>query len=381
VDREILMGRVDDAYLKLLKARYRNATKKEKGAILDEFVKTTDYHRKYAGGLLTGRESRVKGPVRRPRRATYGDREAQALVLLSDLFDGASSKWLRSGMDVELPRLYDRGSVPISPECYELLKKVSPSTIDRLLVGRRVRGSKMRGVTKPGALLKDRIPIRTWADWSEDRPGFCEMDLVDHNGGRIVRGADHAWTLSFADVKTGWTECVGVRNKAQVHVFDAICRARQRFPFPVLGLASDSGSEFINDQLARYCLEEQITLTRGRVGRRNDSAHVDQKNWSVVRRAVGYRRYDTPSQLELLNRLYSVMHFYVTSSYRYPSCRVRLVSAARPERPTTGHRLHTPEYCGALTSQPSIKTSSTKPTNCSIWSSFVNRSMNSKTYS
>ena len=305
------MGRVDEAYLKLLKVRYRKASKKEKGEILDEFVKTTDYHRTYASALLSGRQTHVKGIVRRPRRAAYRDREAQALLLLSDLFDGACSKRLRSAMDVELPRLYDRGSVPISAECYELLMKVSPSTIDRLLAGRRVQGRKVRGFTKPGTLLKDRIPIRTWADWSEDRPGFCEMDLVDHGGGRIVRGVDHAWTLSFTDVKTGWTECVAVPNKAQVHVFAAIRRARKRLPFPLLGVDSDNGSEFINDQLDRYCLEEQITFTRGRVGRRNDSAHVEQKNWSVVRRAVGYRRYDTPRQLELLNRLYSVMHYYV----------------------------------------------------------------------
>jgi len=305
------MGRVDEAYLKLLKARYTKASKKEKGAILDEFVKTTHYHRNHAAALLSGRCSRAKGVVRRPRRAIYGDREAQALLLLSDLFDSASSKRLRSAMDVELPRLYGRRCLPIDAECYRLLMRVSPATIDRLLAGRRTQGRKVRGFTKPGTLLKHRIPIRTWADWSEDRPGFCEMDLVDHSGGQIIRGADHAWTLSFTDIKTGWTECVGVRNKAQVHVFAAICLARRRLPFPLLGLDSDNGSEFINDQLERYCTEEHITFTRGRVGRSNDNAYVEQKNWSVVRRSVGYRRYDTPTQLELLNRLYSVMHFYV----------------------------------------------------------------------
>jgi hypothetical protein len=136
------------------------------------------------------------------------------------------------------------------------------------------------------------------------------MDLVDHSGGLIIPGADHAWTLCFTDVKTAWTECVAVRNKAQVHVFAAICRARQRLPFPLLGIDSDNGSEFINDQLCRYCDDEEITFTRGRAGKKNDSAHVEQKNWSVIRRAVGYYRYDTPEQLDLLNRLYAVMHFY-----------------------------------------------------------------------
>jgi hypothetical protein len=137
------------------------------------------------------------------------------------------------------------------------------------------------------------------------------MDLVDHSGGLIIRGADHAWTLCFTDVKTAWTECVAVPNKAQVHVFAAIGRVRQRLPFPLRGIDSDNGSEFINDQLYRYCLREKITFTRGRAGKKNDSAYVEQKNWSVVRRAVGYHRYDTPEQLELLNRLYAVMHFYV----------------------------------------------------------------------
>jgi hypothetical protein len=137
------------------------------------------------------------------------------------------------------------------------------------------------------------------------------MDLVDHSGGRIIRGRDHAWTLCFTDVKTAWTECVAVRNKAQVHVFAAIKRARQRLPFPLLGIDSDNGSEFINHQLYRYCTEEKITFTRGRAGRKNDNAHVEQKNWSIVRRAVGYYRYENPEQLDILNTLYALLHLYV----------------------------------------------------------------------
>jgi hypothetical protein len=178
------------------------------------------------------------------------------------------------------------------------------------LAGRRPQLRQSRGFTKPGTLLKDHIPVRTWADWTEDRPGFAEMDLVDHCGGRIIRGADHAWTLCFTDVYSAWTECVAVPNKAQVHVFMAIQRVRQRLPFPMLGIDSDNGSEFINDQLYRYCLREQITFTRGREGHKNDSAYAEQKNWSVVRRAVGSLRYDTPEQLGLLNRLYSLWRLY-----------------------------------------------------------------------
>ena len=305
------MSRTDEKYLARLISRYRKASKKERSAILDEFVKTTGYHRKYAIAVLGGKRKRAKRPIRRPRRAVYGAEEAQALMRLWELFDGICSKRLRAAMDVELPGLYANGFLQVRAECYPKLIQISPASIDRLLVGRRPQVRKSRGFTKPGTLLKDRIPIRTWADWNEDRPGFCEMDLVDHSGGLIIRGADHAWTLCFTDIKTAWTECVAVRNKAQVHVFAAIQDARQRLPFSLLGVDSDNGSEFINDQLYRYCLQEEITFTRGRKGNKNDNAYVEQKNWSVVRRAVGYHRYDTPQQLDLLNRLYAVMHFYV----------------------------------------------------------------------
>ena len=305
------MSQTDSEYLNLLRARYRKASKKERTAILDEYVRTTGHHRKYAIGVLRGKRKTAKRPIRRPRRAIYGAEEARALLTLGDLFDGICSKRLRAAMDNELPGLYERGFLQVRPACYHKLTQISPATMDRLTAPRRPRVVQSHGFTRPGTLLKDRIPVRTWADWTEDRPGFCEMDLVDHSGGRIIRGADHAWSLCFTDVKTAWTEGVAVPNKAQVHVFAAIRRARERLPFPLLGIDSDNGSEFINDQLYRYCLQEQITFTRGRAGKKNDSAYAEQKNWSVVRRAVGYYRYDTPEQLDLLNRLYAVMHYYV----------------------------------------------------------------------
>jgi hypothetical protein len=274
-------------------------------------VKTTGYHRKHAIGVLNGQRARVQGPIRRPRRRVYTADVADGLEILANLFDNICSKRLRAALDIELPRLYESGVIPISHECYDQLMAISPATMDRLLRERRRGSGKRRGFTKPGTLLKDRISIRTWADWSEDRPGFCELDLVDHSGGIVIRGSDHAWTLCFTDIHTTWTECVAVRNKAQIHVFDAIKHARRRLPFPLLGIDSDNGSEFINDQLYRYCVQEQITFTRGRVGRKNDNAHVEQKNWSIVRRTVGYHRYDTPQQLDLLNSLYALLHFYV----------------------------------------------------------------------
>jgi hypothetical protein len=305
------MSRADGKYLDQLRARYRKASRKERSVILDAFIATTGYHRKHAIAVLNGHREWTTDPIRRPRQRVYGAAEAEALERLSDLFDNISSKHLRAAMDIELPRLYKAGAFPLSVECYDKLLKVSPSTIDRLRAERERHPGRRRGFTKPGTLLKDHIAIRTWADWAEDQPGFCEMDLVDHSGGRIVRGHDHAWTLCFTDIHTSWTECVAVANKAQIRVFEAIKRARQRLPFPLQGVDSDNGAEFINDELYRYCQQEKLTFTRGRSGRKNDNAYVEQKNWSIVRRAVGYRRYDTPEQLDLLNRLYALLHFYV----------------------------------------------------------------------
>ena len=299
----------DTKYLASLKARYAKASKKERSQILDEFVATTGYHRKYAIAVLRGKRQRATGPIRRPRRAYYTAEDAHTILVLADLFDQICSKRLRAAMDNELGKLYKNGFLRISPASYERLQQISPSTMDRLRGRYGRRQGKARGLTKPGTLLKHQIPIRTWAQWDEDRPGFCEIDLVDHSGGN-TRG-DHAWTLTFTDVKTGWTECVAVRNKAEKHVFAAIQRVRERLPFPLLGIDSDNGSEFINDELFRYCLREKITFTRGRAGRKNDNAYVEQKSWSVVRRTVGYRRYDSFHHLLLLNRLYSVLRFYV----------------------------------------------------------------------
>ena len=304
------MSRTDDKYLKQLQARYRRASREERSIILDEFAKTTGYHRKHAIAVLNSRRERVQGPIRRPRRKVYGIEVADALAILADLFDNICSKRLRAAIDIELPQLYEGGVFQVSPECYKKLLVVSPATMDRLRTERQRRPGKGRGFTKPGTLLKDRIPIRTWADWTEDRPGFCEIDLVDHSGGITIRGSDHTWTLCFTAIHTAWTECVATPNKAQVHVFAAIKQARQRLPFALLGIDSDNGSEFINDQLYRYCVQEQITFTRGRAGRKNDNPYVEQKNWSIVRHAVGYYRYDTPEQLDLLNNLYTLLHLY-----------------------------------------------------------------------
>jgi hypothetical protein len=157
-------------------------------------------------------------------------------------------------------------------------------------------------------LLKSQIPIRTFSEWDDARPGFVEIDLVAHDGGDI--NGEYLFTLDATDVCTGWTETMAVGNKGQVAVFDALLEIRQRLPFDLLGIDSDNGSEFINRPLLRYCLKEKITFTRARSYRKNDNCFVEQKNYSVVRRNVGYLRYETPQELESLNELYRQLRLY-----------------------------------------------------------------------
>jgi hypothetical protein len=188
--------------------------------------------------------------------------------------------------------------------------KISAATIDRLLTDTRKKFRiKGRSTTRPGSLLKKSIPIRTFADWDEKVPGFFEVDLVSHDGG-AARG-DYNQSLNFTDIATGWEEMVAVKNKAQVWVFAGIKEIEERLPFSILGIDSDNGSEFINAHLIRYCEKEHITFTRSRPYRKNDSCFVEQKNWSVIRRAVGYARYDNDKELNILNKLYSYLRLYV----------------------------------------------------------------------
>jgi len=305
------MGNVKPSqeYLAELRRRYRRASKKERGAILDEFVKTTRYHRKHANALLRGTRQHHRGPIRHPRAKIYGEEEQRAVRELAELFDQINSKRLRVAMDNLLATLRRQRHLRVSPECYARLQVISPATMDRLRAGDRAREVHGRSLTKPGSLLKTQIPVRTFADWDDARPGFLECDLVDHSGGN-PRG-EFAFTLTVTDVCTGWTELRAVRNKAQKHVLAALQHLQRGWPGAWRGLDSDNGSEFINADLVAYCEQAHITFTRGRVGRKNDNCFVEQKNWSVVRRLVGYGRYDTPRQLTLLNRLYAVYGWYV----------------------------------------------------------------------
>jgi hypothetical protein len=298
-------------FLARLRKRYRRARKKEQSTMLDEFVATTGYHRNHAAALLAGRRQwrDPTQPIHRQRRTIYSAEDQQAVFCLISLFDDIGSKRLRAAMDTELANLRRNKHLRVSRSCYAHLLQVSASTIDRWRRAVRRPGRRLRGGTKPGTLLKRQIPIRTFADWDDKRPGFAEIDPVQHDGG--LNKGDFACTLDLTDVATGWTELAATPNKAQVHVFAALQQERAHLPFPLLGIDSDNGSEFINHELVRYCEQEQLTFTRGRGGRKNDNPFVEEKNWSAVRRLVGYGRYNTPKQVAQLNALYKVYRLYL----------------------------------------------------------------------
>lgn len=317
---------------KALSEQYRRAKKGEKGSILNQFVESTGYDRHYAAWLLRHHGKRVEfkpGVVmegtakRRPRpgrKRTYGEEVVQALKKLWEMLDYISGKRLAPALREVVPRLVACGELRVKRSLQKQLMAMSPATIDRLLKPEREKHTiKSRARTKPGTLLKHQIPIRTFSDWNDQAPGFLEMDLVGHDGGNAE--GDYCFTLDLTDVATGWTELAAVQNKAQTWVFEALQAIGNRLPFTVLGLDSDNGSEFINHHLLDYCKKQQITFTRSRPYRKNDNCYVEQKNWSVVRRYVGYARYDTPTSLQLLNELYLVLRDYV--NFFLPSMKLK----------------------------------------------------------
>jgi len=304
----VTRGSVEE-YAQAVRGRYLRGRKKEKGQILDEFTRTTGYHRKAVIRRLRTDNQPQTGKRRgRPRR--YGLETLEALRSAWEATDRLCSKRLKPFLPELISILRRHGDRTMTPDVDRQLCQMSASTIDRLLrPWRKVGGRRGFATTRPGSLLKDSIPIRTFADWEEKRPGFLEVDLVSHCG-ESPEGF-YLTTLSAVDVASGWAECIGVWGKSQKRVGAAVHRVRQRLPFPLLGLDSDNGSEFINQHLYGYCQREGITFTRSRSYKKNDSCHVEQKNWSVVRRLVGYDRYATRAALETLNRVYDPLRLYV----------------------------------------------------------------------
>jgi hypothetical protein len=275
--------------LEAIRSRYLRANKTAKERILDEFVASTGYHRKYAIRVLK-HGSRAKGLKKPGRKKEYQGQVVAALTQIWEICGRICSKRLGPFLPEIVTVLEHHQELMLPAEVKSQLLKMSRATIDRCLKAARFE-EKRHGLstTKPGTLLKMAIPVRTFADWDDARPGFVEVDLVAHCGDSVE--GQFLNTLTTTDISTGWTDCAAVLHRSQQLVFQAIQNMRQRLPFPLLGLDSDNGGEFINDLLYRYCLEEQVTFTRSRPYKKNDQAHIEQKNWSVVRHVIGYDRF------------------------------------------------------------------------------------------
>lgn len=289
--------------------RWVKATRAEKSAILDSVCQVTGWHRDHARKAI--RQSLAQAaaggpPPRTPREpvCVYGPEVVELLTRCWATLDGPSGKRLAPALPQLLTNMARHGHLDSTPEAViEQVKTMSPATIDRRLAPART-GLVARGIshTRPGSMLKSSIPMKTWQEWNDTIPGFVQIDLVGHEGGD--NNGAFFYSLDATDIATGWTETITVRSKGERIVAAGLGELQLRFPFHLAGIHSDNGSEFINHHLARWCHARQITFTRGRASHKNDQAHVEQKNWSVVRRTVGYYRYDTPRELDLLNQLW-----------------------------------------------------------------------------
>ena len=301
------------AVVRQMAARYRRATKKDKGRLLDELVALTGYSRWYAVGLLGGPVTKAdvapKRRVARVRERLYDAPVLDALRRIWAIMDCICGKRLAAVLPETIAALERAGELRLDANTRRKLQTISAASIDRLLRPERQRLSlRGRSLTKPGTLLKHQIPVRTFAEWDHATPGFVEIDLVGHDGG--MGSGEFCQSLNVTDVASGWTEAQAVLNKAQVWVFEALQDIRARLPFELKGIDSDNGSEFINHHLVRYAEQEKITFPRGRAWKKNDGCFVEQKNYSVVRRAVGYARYEGHKSVRLLNSLYEQLRLY-----------------------------------------------------------------------
>jgi hypothetical protein len=297
--------------LEVMQPRYLKANKLEKQKMLDEFTSATGYHRKHAIRILKNKiqvQNRLKRKIK-TYKTIYGGEVVQALEQIWAIYGHLCSKRLQPFLPEAIRVLERCQEIKLSKDTKELLLKISSASIDRCLRPVRIKSLHGLSTTKPGSLLKNLIPVHTFTAWDEERPGFMEIDLVAHCGNTTE--GQYLNTLTCTDICIGWTDVTALFHRSQEAVSEAIQRMRQRLPFPLLGIDSDNGGEFINDLLYRYSLAEKITFTRSRPYQKNDQAHVEQKNWSVVRHTVGYDRWETEQELVLLESIYDDLRLYI----------------------------------------------------------------------
>jgi len=320
--------------------RYRKAEKKGKKTILDEFVRTTGYNRKYAIHILSnwGKEQiqmvegqsvklvvgAPKSYKRRKGRRIYDEAVREALKKIWENFDYMCGKRLVVLLRMNMELFSLDQEFAISGEVREKLTSISAATIDRLLAGERKKMRiKGRSTTRAGSLLKHQIPIRAYYAWNDRKPGFFELDRVSHDGGSSQ--GEYCLTLNATDVYSGWVELRALRNQAHRWVKEETENIYEHLPYPMKGVDSDNGGEFINHQLWKWAKDKHITFTRSRAYHKNDNCFVEQKNDLAVRRIVGYYRFDTPQEFEALQEVYT--HLTPLLNYYYPS--VRLIEKTR----------------------------------------------------
>lgn len=289
-------------YLMELREEYLKATKKDKTRILNEYTKNTRHNRKYVIAILNADDVWANKCARKLRPKRYGSEINAPLVKLWGIFDFPCGQRLKPCITEELERLRVFGEINISDKTAAQLKQMSSATIDRRLkVPRQVERRRRFCTTRPGSLLKRKIPIRL-TDWDTQKIGFLEVDLVAHCGSS-ARG-EFLNTVSLTEIATGWWEGEAIMGKGQKVTLEAIKLMKLRTPFKWLGLDSDNGGEFINYPLSDYCHYEKLIFTRSRENKKNDNAYVEQKNWTHVRKILGYFRYDTASEQVIINSLY-----------------------------------------------------------------------------
>ena len=306
--RRISMGTRDEL-LKAVAGRYRAASRAEKGSILTEFAEISGYHRKHVERLLR-RDPVVDRSLPRPGRRIYDDAVREALVVLWEAADRICGKRLKPLVPLLVPAMERHGHLALDENVRTQLLAISASTIDRVLSPVRAGGpgGKRRSTAHSSAVRRS-VPIRTYSDWNDPAPGYMEADLVAHSGPSA--SGNFVQTLTLTDVATGWTECAPLLFREQrllSEVMTALCVA---LPCPLLGFDTDNDSVFMNETIKGWCDAAQVVFTRSRPYRKNDQAHVEQKNGAIVRRMVGYRRYAGIVAAKELAHLYSRMRLYV----------------------------------------------------------------------
>jgi hypothetical protein len=285
-------------------SQYREASPSQKRTLLDAFVATTGYHRTYARWLLNHAEE-VQQTLQRSRPRQYGLEVQHALFLVWNAANRICAKRLIPFLPTLIEALERHEHLHLTEECRSQLLSMSAATADRLLRSQRIVNQRALSTTRAGTLLKQQIPIRTFQEWNEAQPGFLEADLVAHCGTDIEGG--YLYTLTLTDIATGWTECLPLLLRSQEAVLAALQRARTLFPFPILGIDTDNGGEFINEVLIAYCEQEHISFTRGRPYLKNDQCFVEQKNGAIVRQVVGYDRLVGEQAYRQLTELYRAL--------------------------------------------------------------------------